>query len=103
MQRSSVDLPEPHGPSTQTTSPRLIVEVDAAQHLELAEALVDALEVEHGQGQVGDRCRQVALRGLHTFTRRGAAGRRLGRFGLAVVAATTSATALRRFCWRAIR
>ena len=47
MQRSSVHLPEPLGPITQTTSPALDVEVDAAQDLELAEALVDALEREH--------------------------------------------------------
>ena len=43
MQRSSVDLPEPLGPITQTTSPRFDVDVDAAQHLELAEALADVL------------------------------------------------------------
>ena len=33
MQRSSVLLPEPLGPSTQTTSPLPTLEVDAAQHL----------------------------------------------------------------------
>ena len=43
MQRSSVDLPEPLGPITQTTSPLVDVEVDAAEHLEVAEALADVL------------------------------------------------------------
>ena len=47
MQRSSVDLPEPLGPSTQTTSPLPTLEVDAAQHLELAEALVNVVELQH--------------------------------------------------------
>ena len=44
MQRSSVLLPEPLGPITQTTYPFGDLEVDAAQHLEVAEALVHALE-----------------------------------------------------------
>ncbi len=47
MQRSSVDLPEPDGPSTQTTWPRLIVRSMPCRTLRRAEALVDALETEH--------------------------------------------------------
>ena len=47
MQWSSVLLPAPDGPTMATTSPSSIVEVDAAQHLELAphvlERLVDVL------------------------------------------------------------
>ena len=41
MQRRKVDLPEPDGPMMQTISPRRDLEVDALQHLEPAEALVD--------------------------------------------------------------
>ena len=46
MQRSSVDLPEPDAPIRQTTSCSATVEVDAAQHLVLAERLVHALDDE---------------------------------------------------------
>ena len=41
-QRSSVDLPEPDGPMTQTTWPVVDVEVDALEHLVVAEVLVQA-------------------------------------------------------------
>ena len=41
-QRSRVDLPEPDGPMTQTTSPRRIVDVDALEHLVRPEGLVQA-------------------------------------------------------------
>ena len=40
--RHSVDLPEPDGPITTTTSPRAIGQVDVAQDVQLAEVLVDA-------------------------------------------------------------
>ena len=46
MQRSSVDLPEPDDPMRQTTSCSATVEVDAAQDLEVAERLVQALDPE---------------------------------------------------------
>ena len=42
--RHSVDLPEPEGPMTTTTSPRLHVEVDVLEHVQLAEPLVHAVE-----------------------------------------------------------
>ena len=45
-QRSSVDLPDPDGPMTQTTSPRVDRQVDAAQHLEVAEGLVQAADLD---------------------------------------------------------
>ena len=40
MQRSSVVLPEPEGPTMATTSPRATSIETPAQHLERAEALV---------------------------------------------------------------
>ena len=40
--RHSVDLPEPDGPMTTTTSPRVDRQVDVLQHVQLAEPLVDA-------------------------------------------------------------
>ena len=45
-QRISVDLPEPDGPQTTTTSPGVHREVDLAQDVELAEPLVDAVELD---------------------------------------------------------
>ena len=42
MARHSVDLPDPDGPMTTTTSPRSIVQVDVLQHVQVAEPLVDA-------------------------------------------------------------
>ena len=47
MQRSSVDLPEPEAPISATASCSATVEVDAAQHLALAERLGDAADLEH--------------------------------------------------------
>ena len=47
MQRSSVDLPEPTGPEHADDLAAVDLEVDAAQHLEAAEALVHVLELEH--------------------------------------------------------
>ena len=46
-QRSRVLLPEPLGPRMQTTSPLPTSRSIAFQHFELAEAFVDALELEH--------------------------------------------------------
>ena len=40
--RHSVDLPEPDGPITTTTSPRSTDRFDVAQHVQRAEPLVDA-------------------------------------------------------------
>ena len=37
---SSVDLPQPEGPTSATNSPVLRLEIDALQHLDRAEALV---------------------------------------------------------------
>ena len=48
MQRSSVDLPAPEGPIMQTTLPGRHIEVDAFQHLDAAEALVQAVDLDHG-------------------------------------------------------
>ena len=45
MQRSSVDLPEPDAPMTHTTSCSATRQVDPAQHLELAERLVQPFDV----------------------------------------------------------
>ena len=52
MQRISVDLPEPDGPMTTTTSCSADREVDILQRLEVAEPLVDVLD--------GDRRHAVA-------------------------------------------
>ena len=41
MQRISVDLPEPDGPQMTIFSPRPTVEIDIAQHMEIAEPFVD--------------------------------------------------------------
>ena len=41
MQRRNVDLPEPEGPRITTTSPGHDIQVDALQHLQLAEGLMD--------------------------------------------------------------
>ena len=41
QQRSSVDLPEPDGPMTNTSSRGATGEVDAAQHLRVAEGLAE--------------------------------------------------------------
>ena len=48
MQRISVLLPEPDGPQITMRSPRGDGEVDVAQHVELAEPLVDAVELDDG-------------------------------------------------------
>ena len=48
MQRRKVDLPDPEGPSRHMTSPRRDLEIDALQHLEAPEALVDAFGLDHG-------------------------------------------------------
>ena len=42
MVRQSVDLPDPEGPMTTTTSPRAILEVDVLGHVRFAEPFVDA-------------------------------------------------------------
>ena len=44
--RSSVDLPQPEGPTKTTNSPSLDAEVDAVDHLGGAEALDDLAELE---------------------------------------------------------
>ena len=46
MQRSSVDFPEPERPKITTTSPRSHLHVDALQHLERAEVLVEVLDAD---------------------------------------------------------
>ena len=46
MQRSSVDLPHPEAPIRQTTSCSLDGQVDAVEHLVIAEALVDPPQLE---------------------------------------------------------
>ena len=46
--RHSVDLPDPDGPITTTTSPGSTVEVDVLQHVQVAEVLVDLLHLEQG-------------------------------------------------------
>ena len=45
-QRSSVYLPEPERPKITTTSPWSHLQVDAAQHLEVAEALVQPVDAD---------------------------------------------------------
>ena len=42
MQRIMVDLPEPDGPQITMRSPRIDLEVDVAQHVEIAVPLVHA-------------------------------------------------------------
>ena len=44
----SVDLPEPDGPQTTTTSPFLMAVRAVGQHLEAAVPLGDVLDVDHG-------------------------------------------------------
>ena len=44
MMLSSVDLPQPDGPTSTVNSPGLDLEVDALQHLDRAEALVDVAD-----------------------------------------------------------
>ena len=44
--RSSVVLPAPFGPSSATTSPAAIVDVDAVQHADLAVAGSQALHLQ---------------------------------------------------------
>ena len=44
-QRKNVDLPEPDGPMTATTSPFADVDVDTAQHLHMLEVLLQALDL----------------------------------------------------------
>ncbi len=46
MQRSSVDLPQPDGPMRHTTWCSSTREVDAAQHLVVAEALVHVAQLD---------------------------------------------------------
>ncbi len=54
MQRSSVDLPEPDGPSRQTTSP-VPTRSEIHQHLEVAEALVHVLGRDHRAAHAANR------------------------------------------------
>ncbi len=46
MQRRIVDLPEPEAPISATDSCSATLEVDALQHLELAERLGDAAQLD---------------------------------------------------------
>ena len=46
MQRIIVDLPEPDGPMTTTTSCRPTLRLMSCERREVAEALVDALELD---------------------------------------------------------
>ena len=48
IMRSSVDLPQPDGPTSTQNSPSAIVDVDAADHLRRAEPLVDGGDVHRG-------------------------------------------------------
>ena len=59
QQRSRVDLPDPDEPMTHTTSWAAIVEVDASQHLEGTEGLVDT----DGAQDVGSRAAPVRAAG----------------------------------------
>ncbi len=52
--RQSVDLPEPEGPMTTTTSPRADGEVDVLEHVQVTEVLVDALEDDEGLGHAAN-------------------------------------------------
>ena len=61
MQRSSVDLPEPEAPIRQTTSCSADREVDAAQDLQVAERLVQALD-QRGRASTAARHRAPAAR-----------------------------------------
>ena len=42
MQRIMVDLPEPDGPQITIRSPRVTLQIDVAQHVEVAEPFVHA-------------------------------------------------------------
>ena len=44
IMRSSVDLPQPEGPTNTTNSPSAIVEIDAMDDMDIAEGFADALE-----------------------------------------------------------
>ena len=55
MHRISVDLPEPDGPITTTTSCDADLQVDVLQRLEVAEELVDVFDLDHHVGR-RDRC-----------------------------------------------
>ena len=50
MQRRNVLLPDPEGPIRHRTSPRPHRQVDALQHLEPPEGLVDGPRLDHGHG-----------------------------------------------------
>ena len=49
-QRSTVDLPEPDRPKMTTTSPAVDLHVDPADHLEVAEALVQPVDADDDVG-----------------------------------------------------
>ena len=54
MQRIIVDLPEPDGPMTTTTSVRATLRSMSVERLERAEALVDALHLDDHVAGRGD-------------------------------------------------
>ena len=60
--RSSVDLPQPDGPTSTTNSPSCDREVDAVQDGDGAESLADVLDVDGGHGDLAlDRAGRQAL------------------------------------------
>ena len=53
MQLSSVDLPQPDGPTSTRKSPALHVDVDVLQHLDRAEPLLEASDLQHRRVRCG--------------------------------------------------
>ena len=71
--RSSVDLPEPLAPMRATTSPCSDLEVDAHQHVVIAERLPDVLEPQHGLGgghTIPPICSRARTRAVYQSVRR---------------------------------
>ena len=58
--RHSVDLPDPDGPMTMTTSPLPTVRSMSLQHVQVAEVLVDAVHDDEGLAHALNVPRSVA-------------------------------------------
>ena len=68
--RSSVDLPDPDGPMMHTTSPSAHREVDALQHLQVAERLAQLGDLDGRRRRVDDGHRACRLRRSSSATAR---------------------------------
>ena len=69
MRRSAVVLPQPLGPSKARNSPRCGVQIETAQHLDVAVVLLEPAHAECWREFAVRRCRQASWRGYAAASR----------------------------------